>query len=325
MESMISGNSESIVGTTILTGIDESRDEKLGDKKGKRVVSARFYYPADYKGEPEVVIKNASGRMYRNPDISDGKRPLVIYNHGYGSVMEANNKLCCELAENGYFVVSVGHAYESAYMELADGSVIELDKSVKGKQIDPAVRGTMAALRMKKTNGTPKEMYEVFYTFQKKYCTFLNDRLKEWAEDVRFIVGMLKKDYCDYIDFGKGIGAMGHSFGGNLAYYLCMNDEEYTCGANMDGAIFGEYSGQTMEKPFLQILGRSNAAVVSKVLLDTNAPVEYEMLDGITHMGFTDMKYFSHSRMMMGKMSADEAGNKMKELHLGFFDKYLKR
>lgn len=314
-----------IVGTYLITGIDESRDEKLGAQKGKRIVSARLYYPADYNGESEVVIRNAAGKMYQNPDILNRKNSLVIYNHGYGSYMEANNKLCCELVENGYFVVSVGHAYESAYMELADGSRIELDKNVKGKQVDPMVRGTIAALKMKKTNGTAKEMYDVFYIFQKKYCTFLNERLKEWAEDVNFIVGILKKEYCDYIDFEKGIGVMGHSFGGNLAYYMCMNYEEYICGANMDGAIFGEYYGQTMERPFLQILSRNNEAVVSKVLLDTNAPVEYEMFDGITHMGFTDMKYFSKSKMMMGKMSEDDVGNKMKELHLNFFNHYLRK
>lgn len=319
----MSGHGESIVGTTIITGIDESRDEKLGTKTGKRMVSARLYYPSGYNGEPEVVIKNAAGRMYRNTDILSGKKPLVIYNHGYGSYMEANNKLCCELAEAGYFVVSVGHAYESAYMELADGSGIELDKSVKSKQIDPAVRGTMAALRMKKTNGTPKEMYEVFDLFQKKYCTFLIERLREWAADVHFIVGMLKKDYCDYIDFERGIGAMGHSFGGNLAYYLCMNDKDFVCGANMDGAIFGDYSGQRMERPFLQILNKNNAAVVSKVLLDTKAPVEYELFEGITHMGFTDMKYFHHSKMMMGRMAAEDVGSKMRELHVNFFDRYL--
>lgn len=314
----------SVVGTCIITGIDEKRDEQLGKKTGKRVVSARLYYPAKFNGEEEALIKNAAGTMYQSPEFIDEKRPLIIYNHGYGTYMESNNKLCCQLVENGYFVVSVGHAYESMSMELADGSAIELDNAVKSKQIEPAVRGTFAALRMKKTSGTAKEMYDVFYGFQKKYCSFLNERLKEWAEDVNFIVDILKKDYVRYIDFNKGIGAMGHSFGGNLAYYLCINYEQYSCGANMDGSIFGEYSGQIMKKPFLQIFNKNNAQVVSKVLLDTVAPVEYEPFEGIGHIGFTDMKYFNKSKIMVGKMAAEEIDARMLELHLKFLDKYLK-
>lgn len=313
------------VGTCIITAIDKTRDEKLGSKSGKRVVSARLYYPAEYDGEPQVVLKNAAGEMYQSPKVLDnGRYPLIIYNHGYGSYMEANNKLCCELVENGYFVASVGHAFESSPLELSDGSKIELDPSIRKRQINPQISGTVAALKMKRVKGNSEKLYESFYLFQKKYCMFLNERLREWSDDVRCIVDILKKDYSHYIDFEKGIGLTGHSFGGNLSYYMCMNYKEYVCGVNIDGAIFGEYSGQTMKRPFLQICNRGNVAVVSKALLNTDAPVEYEIFDGITHLGFTDMKFFHKSKLLMGKMSSEEMIKKLINLHLKFFDKYLR-
>ncbi len=314
---------KTVAGTCLITTVDEKRQEMLGKTGGNRVISARLYYPAIYAGEPGVTIRNAAGEMYQSPTIYKGKYPLIIYNHGYGSYMEANNKLCCVLAQNGYFVASVGHAYESDPFELEDGSVIELDQSIKKRQISPAVRGTIAALRMKKVKGTPKEMYESFYAFQKRYCLFLNERLKEWADDIRCVESILRRDYASAIDFTRGIGITGHSFGGNLAYYMCMNYPEYVCGVNIDGAIFGEYSGQRMQRAFLQICNRGNVSVVSKALLDTDAPVEYEVFDGTTHMGFTDLAFFCKSGWMMGKTDAEIMSHKLLDLHLGFFEKYM--
>ena len=310
-----------VVGTSILSAIDEKRKEKLGKTGGNRFVSARLYYPAIYNGEPQEKIKNAMGEMYQNPKIKSGRYPLIIYNHGYGSFPEANNRLCCELVKNGYFVASVGHAYESASLVLADGSRIELDQSIKKRQISPRFQGTIAALKMKKVRGSAEEMYEAFHSFQSRYCMFLNNRLSEWAMDVLCIEKILKRDYSDYIDFDKGIGATGHSFGGNVAYYMCMNYEQFVCGINMDGAIFGEYGGQRMKKAFMQICQPTNATVVSKALLDTDAPVDNEVLEDTTHMGFTDLSFFHKSKWMMGRMDAKERSDKLIKLHLQFFEK----
>ena len=93
-------------------------------KTGNRVVAARLYYSAKDDNELPVNVKNAAGEMYQNPEfMNNGKHSLIVYNHGYGSYMEANNKLCCELAANGYIVVSVGHAYEASSLLLEDGAV----------------------------------------------------------------------------------------------------------------------------------------------------------------------------------------------------------
>lgn len=313
-----------VVGTEIISSVDEKRDEKLGNKDGKRIISARVYYPATFDGELLAKVKRAAGEMYYRPEIlNNGKMPLVVYNHGYGSYMEANNKLCCELAKNGYFVVSVGHAYESSPLELSDGSVIKIDKSIMKRQISPRISGTAAAIRLKRITGTKEERYQTFYSFQKKYCGFMNERLTEWADDVRCIVSLLKKGYSEHIDFESGIGITGHSFGGNLAYYMCMNYEEYVCGVNIDGAIFGEYSDQIMKRPFLQICNRGNESVVSKTLFGTVAPVKYEVFNDITHLGFTDLKFFIKSKMVMGKMKAEDISERLIGLHVSFFNEYI--
>lgn len=312
------------VGTIIIDTVDAGRKEMLGPATGDRVITARLYYPAVEKNEQMVVIpKKTVGEMYANAEPIQQKFPLIIYNHGYGSYVEANNNLCCLLASNGYVVAAVGHAYEAEKLVLSDGTELPVDKSIRKKQIQPQIKGSLAAIRMQTKKGSPEEMYARFDAFQKQYCTFLNERLLEWAKDVQCIVALLKRKYADYINFVPGIGMTGHSFGGNLAYYMCMNFEEYVCGANIDGGIFGHYEGQRMKHPFLQICNPGNEAVVSRVLLDTDAPVEYEVFHGATHLGFTDMAYYCKSKFMMGRIPYEEMSNRLFQLHLNFFEKYL--
>lgn len=314
------------VGTKIIDTIDMSREEKLGPKTGNRIVTARLYYPAVVKNENRVELpKKAVGEMYAEAEmISSEKFPLIVYNHGYGSYVEANNSLCCQLAAQGFFVASVGHAYEAKELTLANGTHILLDKSIKKLQIQPRFLGMLAALRMQSKKGSAEELYAGFYEFQKKYCGFMQERLVEWAYDVQAVVELLKREYAAGIDFKPGIGLTGHSFGGNLAYYMCMNFEEYVCGANMDGGIFGSYDGMRMKRPFLQICNPGNVPVVSKVLLDTDAPVEYEVFEGAKHLGFTDMAYYTKSKLMMGTIPFGEMNSRLTELHVRFFNHYLK-
>lgn len=313
------------VGTIVIDTVDEGREETLGPATGKRVVTARLYYPAVINNEEKVVIpRKTVGEMYADAEPVQEKFPLIVYNHGYGSYVEANNNLCCQLAAQGYVVAAVGHAYEAEKLVLSDGAEIFVDKSIRKKQIQPQIRGLIAAMQMKRKKGTPEELYAGFDAFQKQYCRFFYERLPEWAKDVQCIVELLKQNYADYIDFAGGIGMTGHSFGGNLAYYMCMNFEEYVCGVNIDGGIFGHYEGMRMKRPFLQICNPGNEPVVSRALLDTDAPVEYEVFQGATHLGFTDLAYYK-SKLMMGRIPYEEMNRRLFQLHLKFYEKYLKQ
>ena len=181
----------------------------------------------------------------------------------------------------------------------------------------------IASRSVHRKKGSAEEQYTEFNAFQNKYCSFMQERLMEWTKDVQTVVDLLKREYAENIDFTPGIGLTGHSFGGNLAYYMCMNFEEYVCGANIDGGIFGDYTGMQMKRPFLQICNPGNVSMVSKALLDTDAPVEYEVFDKVTHIGFTDMACYIKSKLMMGAMPYKKMSDRLTELHIKFFKKYL--
>lgn len=338
------------VGTERFTVTDESREEVLGPKKGPRRLEVRLFYPVDKEAtegkarmelstervqalKKACFVKEIPERLVR-PECyievpqAEGKYPLVLYSHGYGSgVTEGNCLLCCELASNGYIVASIGHAYEAAICEFDDGTVVLYDKEIKIQT--GGIKSFFAQMKLVRMDAEQSEVYVCFDELQKKYMGFMLDRLPEWGKDSLCVIETLKKSYGERIDFSKGIGATGHSFGGNVAYWLCQYSDEVTCGANIDGGVFGDYTGMVMKKPFLQIGSKMNRNFELKPLLNTVAPVRFETFDGVTHGGFTDLKFMyepdsAKAKMVVGKMDGCEMHRRLADLHMEFFGEYLK-
>ena len=142
------------VGTECFTVVDDKRTEVLGPGEGPRKMTVRMYYPtpkdavqgmekADVFTERKLkslqkafYIKAMDSALlkadyYENaPHVEEEKYPLIVFNHGYNSYVEANTFLCCELASNGYIVASIGHAYEAVLNEYEDGTYDEYDKNI---------------------------------------------------------------------------------------------------------------------------------------------------------------------------------------------------
>ena len=346
---MISNTGAYAVGTEMFSIIDENRREVLGNAEGNRKITVRMYYPvskSDVSGKPKAKIfsdrkAEALSKAYHIKDFSKfpneadyyenaeavkgEKFPLIIYNHGYNSYVECNTFLCCELASNGYVVASVGHAYEAIENDYQDGSFDYYDKSLNKKVTTPYVPAVVAQMKIlynKKLDS--RQAYKAFDAFQRKYCSFMMERSEEWCRDTMTALAEIKNRYGEIIDFSNGIAATGHSFGGSTAYRLCQCYDEFSCGVNIDGALFGEYSGMTMHKPFYQIGCKENMNVETKPFLDTTAPVYYTQFKDMKHIGFTDAKFFVPIKMLVGKLEPMEMYSRLIKCHLNFFDKYMK-
>ena len=59
-------------------------------------------------------------------------------------------------------------------------------------------------------------------------------------------------------------------------------------------------------------------------MLDTRAPVHYQIFDDMKHMGYTDAKFYIPGKMLTGKMEPQYMYDHLSEVHVKFFDKYLK-
>ncbi len=337
------------VGTETFSVTDINRKEKLGNTNENRKISVRMYYPvnrndiigkekADVFTEKKLHAILKAFRMktmckemlkadyYDNiPFISDKKFPMIVFSHGYNSYVEANTFLCIELASHGYIVASVGHAYEAVENDYEDGSFDLYDKTINKKMYNGMIRTLLSQRKLMKAKLSPEDAYKMFKEFQNKYMTYIMTRIPEWKADILCAVDEVKKRYNNYIDYSNGIGASGHSLGGALAYHLCLDNADFTCGINIDGGIFGEFGNKTMSSPFFQICCKENINVETKAMLNTTAPVHYAVFNNMKHMAFTDAKFYLPYKSLTGRMDSLVMYKHLSDIHIKFFDKYLKK
>lgn len=340
---------EYAVGTEVFTVVDGERKEQLGNKEGNRKISVRMYYPVSkaealgkergriFSEKKKAAVQKAfhikkydeaalTAEYYENvPQAAGEKFPLVMFNHGYNSYVEANTYLCIELASHGYIIASVGHAFEAVENDYEDGSYDLYDKKINKIMYTSMFKAVLAQNKALKKKLSPEEGYKEFVNFQDTYTPYIKNRITEWRKDNVCVLDELKKRYEGRIDFSYGVGASGHSLGGAAAYNLCQYEADFACGINIDGAVFGEYENKTMERPFFQICCKENYNFETKPLLDTTAPVHYAIFSGMKHIGFTDAKFNVPLKAVVGKMNPEIMYKHLSDIHIKFFDKYLKK
>ena len=283
-----------------------------------------FFVPINYD-KMEANGENTMECYLNAPHVKDRKFPLIVFNHGYNSYREGNSFLCIELASRGYVVISVTHSREALTTDLDDGTVLPFENRIKKWMYDePLFKVVKGLNRVKKLKGTPEEKAAAIDEWQKRCCSFTNERVGEWEKDVAAAVRYAKEHFTDFIDFSCGIGATGHSMGGAVAYALCQDDPEYVCGINIDGALFGVHDGKVMTRPYLQINCRSHVEVVYRGFTEKTAPAYRIVFDDMQHIGFSDLKHGAPVKMLMGKMDPDHMHDELCRIHLEFFDTYLK-
>ena len=284
-----------------------------------------YFVPLKY----EKVESDGTNRSecYENAPFTEGERfPLILFSHGAGSFIEAHTFLYIELASHGYIVASVGHPYEGMITELDDGTVYKMAKGITSKAYSPLISGTIALLKLQKAKGTNEELWERFDEMQKKYNRYLIERIPEWEQDTKAVLTYLKEHYSGIIDFKNGVGVSGHSFGGATAYALCEDEPEtFTCGINMDGALFGNHDGKVITTPFLQMNCEKNKTGVTVAFIKNKNVAYHAVLKDMEHLGFSDMKYAIPLKSQVGELDPDITHNTMCGIHLEFFDTYLKK
>ena len=342
------------VGTTTFTAKEE-RDEVL--KPGtKRRISARVYYPVMketvnglekiqymsrdmFKGikdafklpldyDKETAAGNNVSECYKDaPRIGGEKFPLIIFNHGYQSFREGNSFLCIELASRGYVVMTVGHPLEGICTEYDDAAPVFCDKNLLKVANKPMIPNIIALNKLCKMKSTDEELTKAIDKYQERFGGFLIKRLPEWEKDIYIALNHIKQNFSDLIDFNKGIGLTGHSFGGAVAYYLCMKDSQFKCGVNIDGMLFGEYNDEIMDKPFFMIACDEHEVLAARVCCMHSAPAYKAVFRDMKHIGFSDMKHAIPNVMsgMAGKLDADIMHENLCNCHLAFFNAHLKQ
>ena len=263
---------------------------------------------------------------YENaPHIEGKKFPLIVFSHGAGSYRESNSFMCIDIASHGYVVLCIAHPVVAACVEYDNGSFEYAVKNLTFKTYQPFFKGAMTLSKFLKKKGTDEELAAEFDEFQKTYCGFLREHLPLWMEDSRRAAAYAEENLSYMIDFDKGIGVTGHSFGGITAYALCQNDPKFTCGINLDCITVGDYNGKVLDKPFMQISCPANLCTQTKIFLNHTKSVYSVVMKDMEHLGLTDMKFAISSKKLVGALPPEAAHENLCKCHLEFFDTYLKK
>lgn len=336
---------EYIVGITDFD-VDTGREETIVGHEGeRRRLSCRIFYPANREGEKKAEYmtrnfarcykadydkKTAAGEnvieAYHDVEAKEGmKFPLIIFNHGFGAFRESNTGMCLDIASHGYIVVSIGHPYEAELMEYTDGTVIYKDKKAFNAGVPkPVIPSLTEYFKIRKMKGDDVKIAERFNVFKDKYYVKMPDRIDAWAEDTEDVRKYVTERYADRIDTDAGIGITGHSFGGAVAHLMLRKNPEYTCGINIDGALFGRYEGYKLTKPFMNINCEGNRNFTRNGYIDSDADGYLALFSDMQHQGFSDMKFFMNLAIMVGKLPKEILHRNLCSLHVQFFDKFLK-
>ena len=105
---------------------------------------------------------------------------------------------------------------------------------------------------------------------------------------------------------------------------LCLYNDEFACGANLDGALFGNNKGKILRKPFVQFSCKQNLGVSTRPYIDHTKPVYEAVFDKMQHAFFSDMKHMMKPSAISGKLDPDVMHENVCRLYLEFLDAYLK-
>ncbi|MBX3415196.1 MAG: hypothetical protein KF708_21100 [Pirellulales bacterium] len=241
---------------------DDARDElETAAPLDKRELMVHLYYPADpaatgerapyvpdademqgpWKPDQIERIKSMRAHSLENAALPTGneKYPVVIFAPGGGMKGTTYNTLVEDLASHGWIVAAIDPPYNARGVRLPDGRVL-------GK-LTPEERGWPE----------PKSPEE--------FRRFYRERIEHWSRDMSFVIDQLtvlnKNDsrFAGRLDLARGVGAVGHSRGGQAAGTVRILDERIRGGVNIDGVaeVYGfqpvkgeEESGRA---PFLWI------------------------------------------------------------------------
>src|SRR5262245_6426514 len=217
---------------------DAARDElETAALDDKRELMVHLFYPADPDArEPRAAYMPDADTM-RPPwseaqlarvsalrsfsregaplPPGDARFPVVLFQPGGGMKGLTYHALCEDLASHGWVVAAIDPPYNARAVRFPDGRVLG--------GLAPAERGWKS----------PQSWEENLRNYK--------ERIVHWTSDASFVIDRLadldrgEGPFARRLDLGRGVGAVGHSRGGQAAGTARMLDARVRGGINIDG------------------------------------------------------------------------------------------
>ena len=275
--------------------------------------------------------------------------PVVVFSHGFFLYPEQNSALASRLASHGYIVVSIAHPGDAADVRLEDGRIV----ATKGasKDDDPRFAESFKAL----VGGADLDVRrEALIKYAEALpATRIGRSFAEWRDDTLAVARAILdgkepralRDVLAAADRDR-LAFVGMSFGGATSATSCKLVTACRAAVNLDGQNFDpELFDRPVERPFLLMLsdwtrysvfeGQPRAADFSPNDLayeswseaGENRDVVRVRLDGIRHMGFTDLVAFLNGPKRderVGDIDGAKALSAIGDLVLAFLNTHVR-
>lgn len=308
--------------------VSSLKGEKYVDQ-GSRVGFARMYsIPSALLSHLDLVKTS----VYKDLPVAEGKFPVLIFSHGYGSPATGYYTILAEIASQGYIIINMNHTYESLGVTFPDGR-IELFDFDYAKEISEEYM---------KVNESLEKAFEEDRSFEESH-TIIKNAMKNyykaemqvrWADDIIFTIDLLEKWNAngllkDKIDIDK-LGVFGHSAGGGASANVAIKDSRVKAAANLDGNPWGNLIDTTLSIPFLDVSADRPAEywdINSHIYINKSTDCFYESkLLNSGHANFMDIPFMIPVRSLSGAGDIDPylGMEIVTKLLTSFFDKHLK-
>ncbi len=319
------------VGVLNLQAVDSTRSELLTeDPSDLRTVSAQVWYPArpDDSARPEKyrtremtraaasflgwpILFNSFFELVDShsfpaspPDGSDAPYPVILYHHGYGGFTRVHVALIEDLVSHGYVVASIGHAFESMFLETPSGGLIlfDPDNPAYTARLEEAHGEEQERLKDRVVESGSIEEQGDAYRALLAASPRHQESTRTWSADGSFVLDRLAKLNTSeglldgLLDLAR-VGVIGHSLGGAAAGQAVTDDPRVIAGVDLDGFMFGDLIDADSDAPFMYVSAARPWAGVGgsalTVFFERSAGPSYlVVIDGFEHSTFTDLPLF---------------------------------
>ena len=316
------------IGTTRWVVTDPSRDETFAPGR-KHDIEVVAWYPTAAPGpQPAPYLRDGMeevlsfarlaklGEAFNGlasvtthatidaaPARSQGRLPVIVFQHGYTGLPSSHTALMEDLASHGWAVLNVIHPYEATGARLADGTIVTFTDG------NNAMRpGIMDVLNEWGPEGATMEKIVAAATDAEKeklmrgYLAALKNTdhvVKRWTLDAKYALDHLPRTgaaarVASQLDLSR-LGVAGHSMGGVAGAQLCVEDRRCKAALNLDGIPqYGTMIDTRMPVPFLMVYsGRAGRAGASDIVYKRSASKYYRVdVKDTLHLDFTDMNFW---------------------------------
>jgi platelet-activating factor acetylhydrolase isoform II len=198
------------------------------------------------KAWPVIVSGNVSSHAYENAPVASGDLsfPLIIFSPDYWVEPFIYTRQIELLVSRGYIVAAIQHPYPSGASAVAD------------KVIIPAF--------------DEFDWWHRPWQISLEYLEWEDERIDAWAADIRFTLDQMTRlnkapqqqaPFASRIDL-RGVGVLGHAFGGVAAARACELDQRINAclnqdGIMLDGPIHSYADGRAPSQAFMFLHGLS--------------------------------------------------------------------